>query len=153
MVSYGFYVDGFKSKYTHTARVHLMPVTQLNNSSVTPIVHAAPSLMDLLNADNIEPADVDIAGREQQLFNHPDPYDLDETERVDEALRPTIVRSSLSFDIAKYIKIDDPKLTALITKVDPDGPGASMTQGVQPQPDKPSGKPGEWSVESFIDLL
>jgi hypothetical protein len=106
--------------------------------------------MDLLNADNIEPADVDIAGQEQQLFNHPDPYDLEETERVDEALRPTIIRSSISFDISQYIKFDDPKLAALITNVDTDGPGASSTQGVEQV--KPIGKPGEWNVESFLGL-
>ncbi|KIM40876.1 hypothetical protein M413DRAFT_445654 [Hebeloma cylindrosporum] len=107
--------------------------------------------MDLLNADNIEPADVDIAGQEQQLFDHPDPYDLEETERVDEALRPTTVRSSSCFEIAEYIKFDDPKLIALITKVDADGPGASLPQGVQSQQQaKPIGKPGEWSIQSFL---
>ena len=83
--------------------------------------------MDLLHTDNIEPADIDIAGKEQQLFNHPDPYDLEEIERIDEVLRPTIVRSSLSFDIAQYVKFDDPKLTALITKVEKIGPGASLS--------------------------
>jgi hypothetical protein len=108
--------------------------------------------MDLLNAENIEPADVDITGQEQQLLNHPDPYDLEETEHVDKALRPTIIRSSFSFDIAQYIKFDDPKLAALITRVDTDGPGASSTQGVQRQQAEPIGKPGEWSVESLLGL-
>ena len=106
--------------------------------------------MDLLNSDNIEPANVDISEQEQQLFNHPDPYDLEETEHVDDALRPTIVRSSFSFDIAQYIKLDDPKLTALITKVDTDGPEASSTQRVQCQQLEPIGKPGEWNIESFL---
>ena len=107
----------------------------------------------ILNTNNIEPADIDIAGQEQQLFNHPDPYDLEETDRVDEALTgPIIVRSFSSFDIAQYIKFDDPKLIALITKVDTDGPGASLTQGVQHQQAKPVGKPREWSIESFLGL-
>lgn len=150
---YDFYVNGFnEGKYTHTARVHLTPVIQPDKISATPTVLSAPSLMDLLNADNIEPTDVDIAGREQQLFNNPDPYDLEETERVDEALRPTVIRSSFSFDIAQYIKFDDPKLAALITKVDTDGPGASSTQGVQCQQVEPIGKPGEWNVASFLGL-
>jgi hypothetical protein len=151
---YDFYVNGFnEGKYTHTARVHLTPVIQPDQPSANPTVRSAPSLLDLLNTDNIEPADIDIAGQEQQLFNHPDPYDLEETERVDEALTgPTIVRSSNSFDIAQYIKFDDPKLIALITKVNTNGPGASLTQGVQRQQAKPIGKPGEWSVESFLGL-
>jgi hypothetical protein len=101
---------------------------------------------------NIELADIDIAGKEQQLLNHPDPFDLEETERVDEALQVTVVRSSSSFDITQYIKFDDCKLIALITKVDTDGPGASLTQGAQCQQAKAIGKPGEWSVESFLGL-
>jgi hypothetical protein len=72
--------------------------------------------------------------------------------RVDEALRPTVTRSSFSFDIAQYIKFDDPKLAALITKVDTDGPGASSTQGVQCQQVEPIRKPGEWNVASFLGL-
>ena len=151
---YDFYVNGFtEGKYTHTTRVHLTPVIQPDQPSANPTVRSAPSLLDLLNTDNIEPADIDIAGQEQQLFNHPDPYDLEETERVDKALTgPTIVRSSNSFDIAQYIKFDDPKLISLITKVNTNGPGASLTQGVKRQQAKPIGKPGEWSIESFLGL-
>ena len=146
---YDFYVNGFnEGKYTHTAHIHLTPVTQ--KASPMPTVLLAPSLMDLLNADNIEPADVDIAGQEQQLFNHPDLYDLEETEHVDEALQPTIIRSSVNFDISQYIKFEDPKLSALITNVDTDGPGASSTQGVASEPVKPIGNPGEWNIESFL---
>ena len=138
---YDFYVNGFnEGKYTHTAQIHLTPVIQPNNTSANPTVFSAPLLMDLLNAENIEPADVDITGQEQQLFNHPDPYDLEEAECVDEALRPTVIRSSFSFNIAKYIKFNDPKLVALITKVDTDGPGASSTQGVQCQQAEPIGR-------------
>ena len=129
---YDFYVNGFnKGKYTHTACVHLTPVIQPDQPSANPTICSAPSLMDLLNTDNIKLADIDIAGQEQQLFNHPDPYDLEEMEHINKALTgPTIVRSSNSFDIAQYIKFDDPKLIALITKVDTDGPGALLTQGV-----------------------
>ena len=149
---YDFYVNGFnEGKYTHTAHIHLTPVTQ--TASPMPTVLSAPSLMDLLNADNIEPADVDIAGQEQQLFNHPDLYDLEETERVDEALRPTIIRSSVNFNISQYIKFEDQKLSVLITNftnVDTDGLGASSTQEVASEQVKPIGNPGEWNVESFL---
>ncbi|KAF8149065.1 hypothetical protein B0H34DRAFT_802591 [Crassisporium funariophilum] len=154
---YDFYMNGFdEGKYTHTARVHLKPVNPGSTSSTNPHVRSAPSLMDLVNADDIEPASVDIAAEEQQLFNHPDPYDLAETDRVDGALMPTMVtiRSSLSFDITEYIKFDDPKLAALIMKVDEDGPGAALTpMEVQPQQTKAVGKPGEWSVDSFVDCM
>ena len=146
---YDIYVNRFnEGKYTHTACIHLTPVIQPDNTSATPNFFSAPLLMDLLNAENIEPADVDITGQEQQLFNHPDPYDLEEAEPVDEALRPTVIRSSFSFNIAKYIKLDDPKLMTLITKVDTD---ASSTQGVQCQHNKLN-LLGERSVESFIGL-
>ena len=36
--------------------------------------------------------------------------------------RPTIIRSSINFDISQYIKFEDLKLSALITNVDTDGP-------------------------------
>ena len=67
--------------------------------------------------------------------------------------QPTIIRSSVSFDISQYIKFEDPKLSVLITNVDTDGPGASSTQGVaseQVKRLKPIGNPGEWNVESFL---
>jgi len=47
---------------------------------------------------------------------------------------------------------DDPKPIALIPKVDMDGPGALLTHGVQRQQGKLIGKPGEWSVKSFLGL-
>ena len=75
--------------------------------------------MDLLNTEHINPSDVDIEAMESQLFNHPDPYDLGETDRIDPELQEkTIVRSSVCFEIADYIKLDDSKLKVLITNVD-----------------------------------
>ena len=63
---------------------------------------------------------------------------------------PTIIRSSVNFDISQYIKFEDPKLSALITNVDTDGPEASLTQGVASEQVKPIGNPGEWNVENFL---
>ena len=63
---------------------------------------------------------------------------------------PTIIRSSVNFDISQYIKFEDPKLSALITNVDTDGLEASLTQGVASEQVKPIGNPGEWNVENFL---
>jgi hypothetical protein len=40
------------------------------------------SLFDLLNDTDIAPQDVDREVLEKSLFDQPDPYDLDETNRV-----------------------------------------------------------------------
>ena len=148
---YDYYVNGFDDgKYSHRARVHL-PTIPTSVTTSAPIVYSAPTILDLLNTENVEPSDVDIAAIEDRLFNHPDPYDLDETERVDEALQvQTVVRSSTRLDISDYVKLDDPKLKALITKVDSAGPGTSVPAQGAVETLKKAGKPGEWNIESFL---
>ena len=94
---------------------------------------------------------------EELWFNNPDPYDLAETDRVDADLRvqEVVLRSSTRFDIAHYVKLNDSKLTALISHVDKAGPGASVTETTPTQAQanlEPAGKPGEWSVESFLEV-
>ncbi|KAF8963773.1 hypothetical protein BDZ97DRAFT_1819116 [Flammula alnicola] len=147
---YDYYVNGFTDgNFSHKARVHLSDITPSSSESA-PSILSAPSLMDLLNADNIEPADADIAVMEELWFNNPDPYDLDETERTDIELRsPPVIRSSTRFEISTYVKLDDSKLTALITKVDTAGPGVGVVE-IHSEPAKVVGKPGEWSVDSFF---
>ena len=144
---YDYYVNGFKdSSSTHTAHVHLSKVTSPSSSS-TPAVYSAPSLMDLVNTDNVEPQDT--LAMEEFWFNNQDPYDLNETDRIDPVLQENVTRSSTQFDVANYVKLDNGKLAALISKVDGAGPGALMTV-TPPIQDKPIGKPGEWSVASFL---
>lgn len=71
---YDYYVNGFKdSSSTHTAHVHLSKVTSPSLSS-TPAVYSAPSLMDLVNTDNVELQDT--LAMEELWFNNQDPYDL-----------------------------------------------------------------------------
>ena len=106
--------------------------------------------MDLINADNVEPHDVDIAALEEQWFNNSDPYDLAETERVDDALQPPIIRFSRRFDTTDYVKLNDPKLIALIKNVDEAGPGAATTTSVASKKAAVAGKPGDWSIDSFL---
>ena len=88
---YDYYINGFKdsSNSTHTARVHLSNIR--SNSSSTPAMYSAPSLMDLLNAENVDPQDSTVM--EEVWFNNPDPYDLAETERIDPALQETVIQS------------------------------------------------------------
>ena len=90
---YDFYVNGFEDgKYTHRACVHL-PSPAITSTTV-PAIHSIPSILDLLNAENISPNDINIASLEEELFINPDPYDLEETERVDPALQlKTVIRS------------------------------------------------------------
>ncbi|KAF8239534.1 hypothetical protein L208DRAFT_1420684 [Tricholoma matsutake] len=147
---YDFYVNGFEEgKSTHCTRVHLPKI--LKTSTTTSTIHSAPSILGLLNSDNVDPKDVNIAAVEDQLFNHPDPYDLEETKRIDLALQEMVVCSTTRFDVANYIKLDDPELKALITKVDSWGPGALIDESVVANKcDKRMGKPGDWSVDSFL---
>ena len=146
---YDYYVNGFKdTNSTHTARVHLSKLTPSSSSS-TPTIHSAPSIMDLVNADNVEPQVADMAAMEELWFNNPDPYDLDETDRTDPVLQETVTRSSTRFDVADYVKLDDANLIKLISHVDSVGPGALMTEK-PPNQAKTAGKPGEWSVASFL---
>ncbi|KAF8230890.1 hypothetical protein L208DRAFT_1279603, partial [Tricholoma matsutake] len=103
------------------------------------------------NSDNVDPKDADIAAVKDQLFNYPDPYDLEKTEHVDPALQEMVVHLTTHFDVADYIKLDDPELKALITKVDSWGPGASIGQSIMANKcDECMGKPGDWSVDSFL---
>ncbi|KAF8814243.1 hypothetical protein BYT27DRAFT_7082634, partial [Phlegmacium glaucopus] len=59
-----------------------LPTAQKSSSgtTATPAVLSAPTILDLLNTENVNPKDVDTAALEEHLFNHPDPYDLEETE-------------------------------------------------------------------------
>jgi len=144
---YDYYVSGFQDgSSTHTARVHVSKVTP--STSSTPATYSAPLLMDLLNTNNVEPQDSEAM--EELWFNNPDPYDLAETDRVNADLQETVIRSSTRFDVVQYVKLDDSKLTALISNVDKASPGASVME-TTPTRAKPAGKPGEWSVASFLE--
>ena len=55
------------------------------------------------NADNVEPQEVDILVMEEQWFNHPDLYDLLETECVDKELQATIIGTSQHQEILEIL--------------------------------------------------
>jgi len=150
---YDYYVNGFNDGHSsHTARVHLSTIDL--STTNTPATFSAPSLMDLVNAKNVDPKDIDTAQWEEYLFNHPDPYDLDEVDRVDKVLQaPPVVRSSQRFDISDYVKLSDSKLRSLITNVDIQGPGAAAVDATKSQDTAVIGTPGEWSIDSFLSEL
>ena len=82
-------VNGFKDgSSTNNACVHLLKVTSSSSSSI-PAIYSAPSLMDLLNTDNVELQGT--AAREEIWFNNPDSYDLNEMDRVDPVLQETVI--------------------------------------------------------------
>ncbi|KAK7057889.1 ribonuclease H-like domain-containing protein [Favolaschia claudopus] len=91
-----------EGNYTHSAAANVK-VSDVGSSST---VASTPSLLDLLNDDNVAPQDVDREALEQALFNQPDPYDLAETERV--------IRSSNRWAVEDFVRLDSESLKKLI---------------------------------------
>ncbi|KAJ6595094.1 hypothetical protein DFH09DRAFT_1072918 [Mycena vulgaris] len=76
---YDFYTNGISEG--HAAHVALDEVH--NAPAGTTLNKSAPSLIDLIHEENISPSSIDKEALEELLFNHPDLYDLDETDRID----------------------------------------------------------------------
>jgi hypothetical protein len=89
-----------------------------------------------------------------QWFDHPDPYDLAETERVAQELVQDdlfiIFRSSTRFLVGDYVKLSDPDLVALVTQVDFDGPGAAIETEKAVDAVTPTSAPGVWSIDDYL---
>ena len=94
-----------------------------------------------------------MEGLVQQWSNNPAPYDLAETERVNGALQPPIIWSSRRFDIADYVKLDDPKLIALIRNVDEAGPGAATTTSVASKKQQWPGSLVNGALTAFFRII
>lgn len=139
--------------YSHEAYVKLTevlnPVPSDSTTPLPPIQLSAPSLMDLVHSENISPSEADRDALEQQLFDHPDPYDLAESDRNDQALNePKVVRSQERFDIADYIKLDSSSLAALLM---PPEAGTTSSGPVVPlAASAPSGHPDDWTFDEFL---
>ncbi|KAJ7182160.1 ribonuclease H-like domain-containing protein [Mycena filopes] len=132
---YDFYKYGIsEGAYSHEAHVNL---DEVHNPAGTTQTRSAPSLMDLINEENISPATVDQAALEELLFNHPDPYDLAETERLAFG-SPAVVRTHTVFAISEYVKLESPVLAELIQP--------STEQGIRgPVPATGHSCPTRWS--------
>jgi hypothetical protein len=98
--------------------------------------------MDLLHEENISPSEFDRDALEDHLFNHPDPYDLAETDRYD---FPTVTRSSSVFAIVEYIKLDSGMLAELL-KPSKGGADVSMEPATGPQ----VACPDDWDLDDFL---
>ncbi|KAK7029203.1 hypothetical protein R3P38DRAFT_3516264 [Favolaschia claudopus] len=105
-----------EGNYTHSAAANVK-VSDVGSSST---VASTPSLLDLLNDDDVAPQDVDREALEQALFNQPDPYDLAETDRVDSSINSntlpvaTVIRSSTHWAVEDFIRLDSEPLKKLI---------------------------------------
>ncbi|KAJ6542136.1 hypothetical protein B0H10DRAFT_1970690 [Mycena sp. CBHHK59/15] len=103
--------------YTHSATANVK-VSAVGSSST---VLSTPSLLDLLNDNDVAPQDVDREALEQALFNQPDPYDLAETDRVDNTISssletvPRVIRSSTHWAVEDYIRLDSVPLARVIS--------------------------------------
>ncbi|KAJ7889341.1 hypothetical protein B0H14DRAFT_2561840 [Mycena olivaceomarginata] len=108
--------DGSRN-YTHNATANVK-VSQVGSSTT---ILSTPSLLDLLNNDNIAPQDGNREALEKALFDQPDPYDLMETARVDGAISADtattelrVERSSTHWAVADYVRLDSSALAKLI---------------------------------------
>ncbi|KAJ7744960.1 hypothetical protein DFH07DRAFT_19691 [Mycena maculata] len=140
-----------EGKYKHSATGNVK-VSDVGSSST---VLSAPTLLDLLNDDDVSPEDVNREALEEALFDRPDPYDLDETDRFDATLSadtsnsgPRVYRSSVRWAAAEYVKLDSPALKNLISP--------PKDQGADAQPVSVTHKPAaaaeeeDWDVEDEI---
>ncbi|KAJ6616536.1 hypothetical protein B0H10DRAFT_2219359 [Mycena sp. CBHHK59/15] len=116
--------------YKHRATANVK-VSNVGSSST---VLSTPCLLDLLNDNNIAPQDVNREALEKAIFDRPDPYDLDETDRVDAAISgvPRVQRSSTHWAVAEYVRLNSPALAELISpeKKDEGAPVVAETSQV-----------------------
>jgi hypothetical protein len=106
-----------EGNYTHSATANVK-VSAVGSPST---ILSTPSLLDLLNDDDVTPQDSDREALEQALFNQPDPYDLGETDRVDKAISsgsdtlPRVIRSATHWAVEEYVRLDSVSLTKIIS--------------------------------------
>ena len=74
---------------------------------------------------NVELMAVKVAAMEEWLFNHPGPYDLTKIECLEKLSKLQSLRFSDQFDMAEFVKLDDP--VAIIRNVDKVGPDPGST--------------------------
>ncbi|KAJ7874180.1 hypothetical protein B0H14DRAFT_2569361 [Mycena olivaceomarginata] len=137
----------------------ITPIVRTANVKVSAVgssstILSTPSLLDLLNDDNVAPQDVDREALEQALFNQPDPYDLAETDRMDNTISHKCRRCTQCYPlfhawaVEDYIRLDSVSLEKIISagkKKD-----AAPTEGAVPsQVAEATAEPGneDWDIE------
>ncbi|KAJ7474634.1 hypothetical protein B0H11DRAFT_1918340 [Mycena galericulata] len=145
---YDFYTNGIsEGDYSHTPNVDL---SEVFTGAGTTLNRPAPTLIDLINEENISPSMADKEAYDELLFNYPDPYDLAETERVksSNSQPPAVSRSQTRFAITEYIKLESPALAELLQPTKQSAPGTASpmdtSDGVQ------AGRPDDWSFDDFL---
>ncbi|KAJ7845606.1 hypothetical protein B0H14DRAFT_3454874 [Mycena olivaceomarginata] len=127
---YGF---GSSEVKQHCQKVRLELPTA-NRKPSDPVVAGIPTLQDLLNADSEQ-----VAIDEDALFNHPDPYGMEDLEAMEEgeddtdtAAPPLVIRRANfpTLEIEAYIDLKAPKLTQRF----------AATQGM---PEEPTARPAK----------
>ncbi|KAM6499777.1 hypothetical protein JOM56_005285 [Amanita muscaria] len=88
--------------------------TTSNSEATTPATYSAPTLMDLVNEENILPADINVERLEAEWFEQSDPYDLAETDRMTTPDDANIVRCSTRWNVGDAVKLDSRLLASLI---------------------------------------
>ncbi|KAJ7342943.1 hypothetical protein DFH08DRAFT_1011486 [Mycena albidolilacea] len=118
-----------EGNYTHSATANVK-VSAVGSSSTI----LSPSLLDLLNDDDVAPQDIDRETVEQALFNQPDPQtdcsfedrldsslDLADTDRVDNAISssadtiPSVIGSFTHWAVEDHIRLDSISLEKVIS--------------------------------------
>lgn len=146
---YDFYTFGFDDQ-----RYEDLPPVFVKNPDVAaaaaadevPQVRSAPTLMDLLNPD--PGLQDDAVAQEQTWFNHPDPYDLNEADRV-VPHQTMVVRTSIRFAVTDFISLDSPALTALIKA---NGQVAPRDRTKAHATFVDLGTPGEYNPHELLDI-
>ncbi|KAJ7271555.1 hypothetical protein C8J57DRAFT_1507457 [Mycena rebaudengoi] len=145
---YEFYTHGIsEGDYSHTPNVVLSDVYTGAGTTVT---RSAPTLMDLINEENVSPSMADKEAYDELLFNHPDPFDLAETERVSftDSQVPSVVRSHTRFAITEYIKLESSALAELLQPTKPSTPATASAMDTSDSIQ--AGHPDDWSLDDFL---
>ncbi|KAJ6558950.1 hypothetical protein B0H10DRAFT_2120267, partial [Mycena sp. CBHHK59/15] len=135
-----------EGNYTHSATGNV----KVSDVGLSYTVLSAPSLLDLLNDDDVSPQDVDREVLEQALFNQPDPYDLNETDRVDSTISadpstaPRVIRSSTHWAVQEYVRLDSISLAKLIS---PEKKDAVPQEGAATSQAATAVENQDWDVE------
>ncbi|CAK5274220.1 unnamed protein product [Mycena citricolor] len=113
-----------EGNYQHTSTANIR-VSNVDLSTETTVTLSAPTLMDLLNDQNVDPTVEDQEALEKMLFEQEDPFDLDECDRVDSTVNsepahvaptqtPFITRMSTRWAVTDFVRLDSPALGKLI---------------------------------------
>ncbi|KAJ7062715.1 ribonuclease H-like domain-containing protein [Mycena amicta] len=140
-----YYKNGFtEGNYTHQSTANVK-VSDLGGAPVA--VLSAPTLMDLLNEENVAPNAADREALEKALLEQQDPFDLEETERFDATIDADtfVTRSSSRWGVAEFVKLDSPALKQLISPGGHGRLGEKAGQKAVEQVVKTDNKP--WKVD------